>query len=150
MRFCLEVSSKYFCGRQAVSYRKPLSLSIRFGEVSSSAEGREQRLTTKRTARQSRTKLRSISRKDAKAANASRCHFERREKSFLDLSYPLGMTAFAVTWRLCDPSALLRTCLAGGIPDSECLRLQILCAGRAIVSIAQNRKVTHRYAPFAT
>jgi len=30
MRFCLEVSSKYFCGRQAVSYRKPISLSIRF------------------------------------------------------------------------------------------------------------------------
>src|SRR3989304_1346289 len=43
---------------------------------------------------------RNISRKDAKAAKEKRCHFERREKSFLDPSHSLGMTGLGpVPWR---------------------------------------------------
>jgi len=43
------------------------------------------------------TESRNTSRKGAKAA---RCHFERREKSFLDPSHMLGMTdSGPVTWR---------------------------------------------------
>jgi|SRR6266498_718334 len=51
-----------------------------------------------------------VSRKDAKAA---RCHFDRREKSFLDPSHSLGMTDFGPSpCVLGVPSPLLRTCLA--------------------------------------
>jgi hypothetical protein len=55
----------------------------------------------------------------AKAPRAQRkmiCHFDRREKSFLDPSHSLGMTALGPSpWRLCVPSTLLRTCFAGVI-----------------------------------
>jgi hypothetical protein len=57
-------------------------------------------LTTKRTKRQIATKGRnrreSDSRKAAKGTKGEHCHFERREKSFLDPSHSLGMT------RLCS------------------------------------------------
>ncbi|MDZ4344479.1 MAG: hypothetical protein U1E51_18815, partial [Candidatus Binatia bacterium] len=38
----------------------------------------------------------------AKLAKASPCHFDQREKPFLDPSHSLGMTGPGrVTWRLC-------------------------------------------------
>jgi hypothetical protein len=40
-------------------------------------------------------KTQSISRKGAKAAKKSYCHFDRREKSFLDPSHSLGLTGLA-------------------------------------------------------
>jgi hypothetical protein len=52
-----------------------------------------------------RSKARNISRKGAKTAKEEFCHFDRREKSFLDLSHSLGMTglarhvAFLASWR---------------------------------------------------
>ena len=58
-----------------------------------------------------------MSRIDAKEAH---CHFERREKSFLDASHSLGMTGFwPVTGVLCAPFGLLRTCLAQVNPVFE-------------------------------
>ena len=37
----------------------------------------------------------------AKMPRKTRCHFDRREKSFLDPSHPLGMTGFdSSPWRL--------------------------------------------------
>jgi hypothetical protein len=42
--------------------------------------------------------------KHAKGAKEERCHFDRREKSFLDPSYPLGMTGLGPS--LCDLGVL--------------------------------------------
>ena len=48
------------------------------------------------------TKIRNVSRKGAKAAKKAYCHFDRREKSFLDPSHLLGMAGLArhlASWR---------------------------------------------------
>ena len=67
-----------------------------------------------------------VSRKDAKhvlskVEGAARCHFDRREKSFLDASHSLGMTDFGPspcvlgvpsTEFILSAAEGLRTCLA--------------------------------------
>ena len=52
------------------------------------------------------TKIRNVSRKGAKAAKKAYCHFDRREKSFLDPSHSLGITGLA---RPLAPVRLRRT-----------------------------------------
>jgi hypothetical protein len=51
------------------------------------------------------------SRQGAKAPSKTRCHFDRREKSFLDPSHSLGMTGLG-------PSPLRLGVFAGDIPNS--------------------------------
>jgi len=68
------------------------------------------------TARLSRNQIRISLPQRRKVAKEEHCHFERREKSFLDPSYSLGMTGLGpVTWRL--------GALAGAISESQSFRL---------------------------
>jgi hypothetical protein len=68
-------------------------------------------LAAKGLGRQSRNQISEYLSQRRKGRKGKNCHFDRREKSFLDPSYPLGMTGTArhlASWRLGEMNIRIR------------------------------------------